>query len=217
MYNEKEVSDARVRITDYRNRISHLDDDSIDLIFREARTHHAWQDKEVTDAQLREIYDLMKDGSTSSNTQPGRLIFIRSREAKEKLKPCLMPVNVEQTMEAPVTALLAYDLEFYKNFPKLYPVRPELGKRFEENPALAEKFSFQQSTLQGAYLIMAIRAIGLDAGGMGGFDTEKADKAFLDGKNWKSNFLCNIGYGKLDGIHTPRLYRYDFTEVCNII
>jgi 3-hydroxypropanoate dehydrogenase len=217
MFEEKALLEARERITTSREKTPTLDNHSLDLIFRESRTHHAWQKKDVTDNQLREIYDLVKYGSTSSNTQPGRLIFIRSNEAKEKLRPCLMPANVEQTMTAPVTALLAFDLDFYANFAKLYPVRPELGKKFEENAQLAEKFAFQQSTLQGAYLIMAVRAVGLDAGGMGGFDTDAADKAFLGGKNWKSNFLCNIGYGDLSGITSPRLYRYDFNEVCEII
>lgn len=217
MSEEQALAGARARITDYRNRIQALDANSADLLFREARNHNAWQDKDVSDDQLREIYDLVKFGSTSSNTQPARLIFIRSAEAKERLRPCIMPANVDKTMAAPVTALLAYDLDFYTNFAKLYPVRPEMGERFANDAAVAKHFSFQQSTLQGAYLIMAIRAIGLDAGAMGGFNTEAADAEFLAGKNWKSNFLCNIGYGALEGIKGPRLYRYDFDEVCEII
>jgi 3-hydroxypropanoate dehydrogenase len=170
----------------------------------------------VSDDQLREIYDLLKFGSTSSNTQPARLIFIRSAEAKERLRLCLMPTNVDKTMAAPVTALLAYDLDFYTNFGELYPVRPEMGERFANDADVARHFSFQQITLQGAYLIMAIRAVGLDAGAMGGFNTEAADAEFLAGKNWKSNFLCNIGYGDLEGIKGLRLCRYDFDEVCEI-
>ncbi|MEC7490485.1 MAG: malonic semialdehyde reductase [Pseudomonadota bacterium] len=217
MSEEQALADARARITEFRDRIQHLDDNSIDLIFREGRNHNWWQDKDVTDDQLLEIWDLMKFGSTSANTQPGRIIFIRSQNAKEKLKPCLAPPNVEKTMKAPVTALLAYDLEFYSNFAKLYPVRPEMGEMYRSNPALAEKFAFQQCTLQGAYLITAIRSIGLDAGAMGGFDTDAADEAFLKGTSWKSNFLCNIGYGDLEGIKGPRLYRYDFSEVCQVI
>lgn len=217
MSEDKALAAARARITEYRNRIQHLNGDSLDLIFREARNHNWWQDKDVSDAQLREIWDLMKFGSTSANTLPARLIFIRTQEAKKKLEPCLMPANVEKTMAAPVTALLAYDLEFYKDFAKLYPVRPEMGDRYRDDAALAEKFAFQQSTLQGAYLILAIRAVGLDAGAMGGFNTDLADETFLAGKNWKSNFLCNIGYGDLEGIKGPRLYRYDFDEVCEVI
>jgi 3-hydroxypropanoate dehydrogenase len=217
MSEEQALAAARARITDYRAKIQHLDDNSLDLIFREGRNHNWWQDKDVSDDQLREIYDLVKFGSTSSNTQPARLIFIRSAEAKERLRPCLMPANVDKTMAAPVTALLAYDLEFFTNFAKLYPIRPEMGERFANDAAVAQHFGFQQGTLQGAYLIMAIRAVGLDAGAMGGFNTEAADAEFLAGKNWKSNFLCNIGYGDLEGIKGPRLYRYNFDEVCDII
>ena len=216
MSEEQALADARARITDYRNRIQNLDDNTADLLFREARNHNAWQDRDVSADQLREIYDLLKFGSTSSNTQPARLIFIRSAEAKERLRPCLMPTNVDKTMAAPVTALLAYDLDFYTNFGELYPVRPEMGERFANDADVARHFSFQQITLQGAYLIMAIRAVGLDAGAMGGFNTEAADAAFLAGKNWKSNFLCNIGYGDLEGIKGLRLCRYDCDEVCEI-
>ena len=217
MSEEQALEAARTRIAEFRKRIQHLDNNSLDMIFREGRSHNWFQDREVTDDQLREIYDLVKYGSTSSNTQPGRLIFIRSAEAKERLRPCLMPANVDKTIAAPVTALLAYDLDFYTNFAKLYPVRPELGERFAADAAVAEHFAFQQSTLQGAYLIMAARAVGLDAGAMGGFNTEAADAEFLKGRSWKSNFLCNIGYGALEGIKGPRLYRYDFDEVCEVI
>lgn len=217
MSEDKALSDARARISDCRRRLQRLDTNSIDLLFAEARNHNWWQDRDVTDDQLREIWDMMKFCSTSSNTQPARLIFIRSHEAKEKLKPCLMPTNVEKTMAAPVTALLAYDLEFFDDFAQNYPVRPELGERFKTDSAVAEKFAFQQCTLQGAYLIMAVRAVGLDAGAMGGFNANLTDETFLSGKNWKSNFLCNIGYGDLEGIKAPRLYRYDFDEVCKVI
>ena len=217
MSEEKALADARTRISDYRRRIQHLDTNSVDLLFTEARNHNWWQDRDVTEDQLREIWNMMKFCSTSSNTQPARLIFIRSHEAKEKLKPCLMPTNVEKTMAAPVTALLAYDLEFFDDFARNYPVRPELGERFKTDAAVAEKFAFQQCTLQGAYLIMAVRAVGLDAGAMGGFDANLTDETFLSNKNWKSNFLCNIGYGDLEGIKGPRLYRYDFDEVCEVI
>jgi len=217
MSEDQALADARARIIGYHNRIQHLDGNAADLLFREARNHNWWQDRDVSDDQLREIWDLMKYGSTSSNTQPGRLIFIRSQEAKEKLKPCLAPPNVDKTMAAPVTALLAYDLEFYEDFARNYPVRPEMGDRFRNDAAVAEKFAFQQGTLQGAYLIMAIRAVGLDAGAMGGFNADLADETFLAGRNWKSNFLCNIGYGDLEGIKGPRLYRYDFDEVCDVI
>mgnify|MGYP003628180365 CR=1 FL=1 len=214
---DKALAEARARIDAYKERIGALDGDSRDLIFREARSHNWFQDREVTDDQLREIWDLMKYGSTSANTLPARILFIRSHEAKEKLRPCLMDANVEKTMKAPVTALIAYDLRFFENFAKLYPMRPEMGNQFRDDEAKAKHFAFQQATLQGAYLILAVRAVGLDAGAMGGFNLEAADKAFLAGTTWKSNFLCNIGYGDLEGIKGPRLYRYDFDEVCKVI
>lgn len=217
MTDDNALAGARARIAAYRERIERLDDDALDMVFREARSHNWFQDRDVTDDQLREIWDLMKFGSTSANTLPARILFLRSKEAKEKLKPCLMGLNVEKTMKAPVTALLAYDLDFYTNFAKLYPIRPEMGNQYRDDPARAEKFAFQQGTLQGAYMIMAIRAIGLDAGAMGGFDAAAADAAFLVGTRWKSNFLCNIGYGDLEGIKGPRFYRYAFDEVCQII
>lgn len=217
MSEDQALAEARSRIEDYRQRVEALDENGRDLLFREARSHNWWQDRDVSDDQLREIWDLMKFGSTSSNTLPARLLFIRSAEAKEKLRPCLMPANAEKTMKAPVTALLAYDLRFFDDFEKLYPIRPELGDRFKNDPAVAERFSFQQATLQGAYLILAARAVGLDAGAMGGFNTDAADEAFLGGTTWKSNFLCNIGYGDLEGIKGPRLYRYGFDEVCQIL
>ncbi len=120
-------------------------------------------------------------------------------------------------MAAPITARLAYDLEFFTDFARLYPIRPERADIYSSDPARAENFAFQQSALQGAYLIMAIHAVGLDAGSMGGINTDAADAEFLRGRNWKSNLLCNIGYGDLTGIKGPRLYRYGFDEVCDII
>ena len=217
MNEDAALAAAKARITAYREKISHLDDNSLDMLFREARSHNWFLDKPVSDAQLREIWDIMKFGTTSGNSLPARILFIRSKDAKEKLRPCLSPANTEKTMLAPVTALIAYDTKFYEDLVKLYPIRPEMGDRFRNDAAVAEKFAFQQGTLQGAYLILAARAIGLDAGAMGGFDTAKADEAFLKGTSWKSNFLCNIGYGDLQGIKGPRLYRYGFDEVCKIV
>lgn len=208
---------ARERIEDYRKRIQRLDDNSLDLILREARNHNWWQDKPVTDDQLREIWDLMKFGPTSGNSLPGRILFLRSKEAKERLKPALNEANVEKTMLAPVTAIVAYDLDFYKEMPKLYPIRPTMGDRFKDNEAVAKDFAYQQGTLQGAYLIIAARALGLDAGAMGGFDRGKVDEEFFKDTSLRANFLCNIGYGHLDGIKGPRLYRYDFDEVCKVL
>ena len=217
MSEDQALAAARARIEDYRARIGRLDDDSLDLVFREARNHNWWQDREVADEQLREIWDLTKFGSTSANTLPARIVFVRSPEAKEKLRPCLSPPNVDKTMAAPATALLAYDVRFFDDFAKLYPVRPEMAEQWKSDAAAAQGFAMHQSTMQGAYLILAIRAVGLDAGAMLGFNREAADEAFLEGTTWKSNFLCNIGYGDLEGIKGPRLYRYAFDEACRIV
>lgn len=217
MSEEEALAAARARIDDVRARIDRVDDNVLDLIFREARSHSWWSDRDVSDDQLREIWDVMKYGTTSANTLPARILFIRSKEAKEKLAPCLNPANVDKTMLAPVTALIATDFNYWENFEKLYPPRPEMKERHESNPDFAAAFGLQQGTLQGAYFIIAARALGLDCGAMGGFDTAKADEAFLAGTSWKSNFLCNIGYADLSGIKGPRLYRYDFDEVCKVI
>ena len=217
MTDDQQSEQAQKRISDLRDRISRVDDNALDLIFREARSHNWFTDQPVSDDQLREIYDLVKFGSTSSNTQPMRIVFVRTPEAKERLKPALMPANLEKTMIAPVTAILGYDNMFWKDFALNYPIRPEMGDRFKDNEALAEKFAFQMATLQGAYFIMAVRAVGLDAGGMGGFDNAKVDAEFFAGTTVKSNFLCNIGYGDLSGIKGPRLHRYDFDDVCSIV
>ena len=208
---------AHARIEDYRNRVSSLDANSRDLLFTEARNHNWWQDKDVSDDQLREIYDLMKYGPTSANTQPQRIIFLRSQEAKERLKLALNVPNQEKTMKAPVVAILGYDNTFWKDFEKFYPIRPEMAERHKENPDVAERFSFQQATLQGAYFIMAVRAVGLDAGAMGGFDPAAVNEEFFKDSPVKANFVCSIGYGHLDGIKGPRLFRYSFEDVCEII
>lgn len=217
MSEEEALAAARARIDDVRARISRVDENALDLMFREARSHNWWTDRDVTDDQLREIWDIIKFGTTSANTLPARILFIRSKEAKEKLKPCLNPANVDKTMLAPVTALIAYDLRYFDNFEKLYPPRPEMKQKHESDADFAAHFAFQQGTLQGAYFIIAARAMGLDCGAMGGFDNAKADEAFLAGTSWKSNFLCNIGYADLSGIKGPRLYRYEFDEVCQIL
>jgi nitroreductase len=217
MSEEEILTAARARIEDVRARIDRVDDNVLDLIFREARSHNWWTDRDVSNDQLREIWDVMKYGTTSANTLPARILFLRSKESKEKLAPCLNPGNVDKTMLAPVTALIATDMNYFDNFEKLYPPRPEMKERHASNPEYAAHFGFQQGTLQGAYFIIAARALGLDCGAMGGFDNTKVDEAFLAGTSWKSNFLCNIGYADLSGIKGPRLYRYEFDEVCKVI
>lgn len=217
MSEEEALAASRARIDDVRARIDRLDGNALDLIFREARSHNWWTDRDVSDDQLREIWDVMKYGTTSANTLPARFLFIRSKEAKEKLVPCLNPGNVDKTMRAPVTAIIATDLKYFDNLEKLYPPRPGMKERHASNPEFAAQFGFQQGTLQGAYFIIAARALGLDCGAMGGFDNTKTDETFFAETGWKSNFLCNIGYADLSGIKGPRLYRYTFDEVCKVI
>lgn len=217
MSQEEALAAARAQIEDYRTRIQSLDDDSRDLMFRQARNHNWWQDRDVSDAQLQEAFELARMGPTSANTQPMRIAFVRSKEAKERLNPHVNGPNQEKTMAAPVTAIIAYDNTFFTDFPKFNPIRPEMADRFSGNPENAESFSFLQAVLQGGYFIMALRAVGLDVGAMGGFNNAAVDAAFFEGTPVKSIFLCNIGYGDVSGIKGPRLYRYAFDEVCDIL
>lgn len=193
-----------------------LDAKSLDTIFRQARTHNAISGP-VTDAQLRELYDLMKWGPTTMNTQPGRIVFVRSTQAKEKLRPALSPGNLDKTMAAPVTAIIAYDLMFYENLPKTFPQRPDAinGFKGEDKKAGNEKLAFRNGSLQGAYFIIAARALGLDCGPMSGFDNAKVDAAFFPDGRWKSNFLVNIGKGDPAKV-MPRNPRLTFEEACRI-
>src|SRR5437867_3755426 len=150
-----------------------LDDTALDTLFREARTFGKWQPRPVTDETLHELYDLLKWGPTSANATPARFAFLRTKEGKERLRPALAPLNVEKTMTAPVTVIIAYDLKFYDNLPKLFPHNPGMAKLFESNPELVESTAKRNSSLQGAYLIMAARALGIDCGPMSGFDHAK--------------------------------------------
>jgi 3-hydroxypropanoate dehydrogenase len=185
------------------------------LLFTEARTHHAWLEKPVDDALLQRIYDLAKMGPTSANAQPLRVVFVKSKEAKEKLRPALAPLNVDKTMSAPVTAIVAYDDEFYEQMPKLFPSR-DMKTPLASMPAdKRARFLVQNSSLQGAYLIIAARALGLDCGPMGGFDNAKVDEAFFPEGKWKSNFLVNLGHGAPEKLF-PRLPRLSFEEACRI-
>ena len=193
-----------------------LDDKALDQLFREARTHGDWLDKPVSDETLRQLYDVMKWGPTSANGSPARLVFIRSREAKERLRPTLAPGNVEKTMAAPVTVSIAYDLLFFEKLPKLFPHAPAMRDLFAQNPQLVEDTAKRNSSLQGAYLIIAARALGLDCGPMSGFDNAKVDAAFFAGTTVKSNFLCNLGYGDASKLF-PRAPRLTFEEACKLV
>ena len=191
------------------------DEHALDLLFRAARTHERWQDRPVPDTKLQEIYDLLKWGPTSANCSPARFVFVRTREGKEKLHPALSAGNLAKTMAAPVTVIVAYDPRFYDLLPRLFPHAPEARSWFAANPALAEETAFRNGTLQGAYLILAARAVGLDAGPMSGFDNAMVDAAFFRDSGWKSNFLVNLGYGDPTGLH-PRGPRLSFDEAARL-
>ena len=217
MSDDAALEAARAQVEDYRNRIQSLDGDARDLLFREARNHNWWHARDVSDAQLREAFELARMGPTSGNTQPMRITFVRTKEAKERLNVHVNGPNQEKTMLAPVTAIVAYDRTFWTDFPKFNPIRPEMADRFSGNAEMAESFSRIQAILQGGYFIMALRAVGLDVGAMGGFNNAGVDEEFFAGTPVKSIFLCNIGYGDVSGIKGPRLYRYGFDEVCAIV
>ncbi|MBA7933214.1 malonic semialdehyde reductase [Klebsiella sp. RHBSTW-00215] len=183
-------------------------------LFTDARTHNGWLDKPVTDDQLREIYALMKMGPTSANCSPARIVFIRTPEGKETLRPTLSSGNLEKTMQAPVTAIVAWDSAFYDRLPELFP-HGDARSWFTSSPQLAEETAFRNSSLQAAYLIFACRALGLDTGPMSGFDREKVDAAFFADGGWKSNLLINIGYGDTSKLYA-RLPRLPFDDACQL-
>jgi len=191
-----------------------LDDHALDQLFREARTHRAWTGEPVTDDTLRAVYDLMKLGPTSSNVCPARIVFVTTPEGKERLRPALDAGNVKQTMAAPATAILGYDLEFYEKLPILVPHR-DARSDFVGKPELIRYEAMRSGTLQGAYFIIAARALGLDCGPMGGFDHAKLDAEFFPEGTIKSNFLCNLGHGDASKLH-PRAPRLPFEETCRI-
>jgi 3-hydroxypropanoate dehydrogenase len=202
-----------------------LNDEALDLIFRKARTHNVWLDQPVPDDLLRQIYDLMKCGPTSANSSPARILFLRTPAAKQRLAPALSPTNLDKTMKAPVTVLIAHDLKFYDNLPKLFPHNQAAREWFSKSAPLAEITAFRNGTLQGAYFIIAARSVGLDCGPMSGFDNAKVDSEFFSPpaispgspeSQWKSNFLCNLGYGDASTL-SPRNPRLDFDEACRLL
>jgi len=194
--------------------VDQLDDGVLDQVFREARTHNGWQDRPVSDKTLQQLYDLLKMGPTSANCSPGRFVFVKSPAAKERLRPCLSPNNVAKTMAAPATAIVAYDTEFYDKLPKLFP-HVDARAWFAGNPSLIETTAFRNGSLQGGYLILAARALGLDCGPMSGFDNAKLDAAFFPDGKIKSNFLVNLGYGDPSKLR-PRGPRLSFDEACRV-
>jgi 3-hydroxypropanoate dehydrogenase len=193
-----------------------MSDDGLDLIFRAARTHTAWLDKPVDDALLREVYDLAKMGPTSANMCPMRVVFVKSPAAKEKLKPALDAGNVDKTMKAPVTAIFAMDIHFFEKLPKLFPHADAKAWFKDLPPAVLEYTALRNGSLQGAYFMLAARALGLDCGPMSGFNNAKVDAAFFAGTTVKSNFLCNLGYGDATKLY-PRSPRLPFEEACQVV
>jgi 3-hydroxypropanoate dehydrogenase len=209
-----EVTAARAAIVALRRRIAKADDTALDLVFREARTHNAWTNRPVTDEDLKRLFDTMKFGPTSTNCNPARFVFLRTDAAKAKLVSALNPANVPKVQAAPVTCIVAHDVAFFEHLPRLFPHR-DVAPRFRSNPQDAEVTAFRNSTLQGAYMMLAARAIGLDVGAMSGFDNAKADSIFFAGTTLRSNFLINLGYGDENGLF-QRLPRFAFDEVCRI-
>lgn len=184
-------------------------------IFTEARTHHAWLDRPVPEELLRKVYELARWGPTSLNSLPMRVVFLTSESARARLYPALMGSNIEQVRQAPVTAIVAYDERFYDELPRLFPAY-DARSAFAADPELSQVTAFRNGTLQGAYFMLAARALGLDVGPMSGFDNRMVDQAYLAGTSWKSNFLCNLGYGDASKLY-PRGPRLEFEQACRIL
>lgn len=195
---------------------SPLDAAALDQIFLQARTHNAWTPQPVDDALLHRLYALFRMGPTAANSCPARVIFVKSKAGKETLAPALSEGNRAKTLSAPVTAIIGYDLRFYDQLGQLFPQVPDVASWFNADEQTTYLNALRGSTLQGAYLIVAARALGLDCGPMGGFDNARVDELFFAGTPIKSNFLCNLGYGDPAGLY-PRNPRLDFTQACQIV
>ena len=206
-------AEAQDAVRSVRNRISALDQDSIDLILSNARSHYAWQDRPVSDELIERIYNITIDGPTSMNTCPARFVFVKSKEGKERLAKSLKAKNIDKMMEAPVTAIIAHDLEFWRELPFLFP-HEDRRPHFEGKPEHSEVTAFRNGTLQGAYFMIAARAVGLDVGAMSGFSNDIVDDEFFAGTTLKSNFLCNIGYADETALF-QKLPRFPFEKVCS--
>lgn len=192
-----------------------LNDTALAILFRDARTHNVWLDRPVSDLQLHQIYELMKWGPTSANSSPARIVFAKSDSAREKLASCMSSGNAEKTRQAPVTAIIGMDMAFHETLPQLFP-HTDARSWFAGNQKAIEATAFRNSSLQGAYLIIAARSIGLDCGPMSGFNEDKINAAFFAGTTVKVNFVCSIGYGD-HGKLFPRSPRLTFDEACSIV
>ena len=198
-----------------RNRIQNLDDNALDLLFRDARSFKKWQDREVEDSVIQELYEVMKWGPTSQNSNPARYLFLKSEEAINRTIPALHEGNIPKIKASPVVVIIAYDTKFYENLPRLFPVK-DTRSSYINDPAYAESTAFRNSSLQGAYFMLAARALGLDVNGISGFHNDVIDKEFFADGQFKSNFLCCLGYGEMEGLH-PRGPRLNFDEVAQIL
>lgn len=192
-----------------------LNDTALDTLFYAARTHNGWQPREVSDAQLEHLFDLLKWAPTAANSSPARLVFVKGAEAKARLLPCMAPGNQAKVEQAPVTVIVGMDMEFYEKLPQLSPA-VDARSWFVGNAKAIADTAFRNSSLQGAYLIMAARAIGLDCGPMSGFDADKLDAAFFAGTPVRANFVCSLGYGEPSKVR-PRAPRLSFAEACRIV
>ena len=192
-----------------------VDEGARRALLTDARTHYKWQDSPVSDEVLQEVFDVLRAGPTSANCSPARFLFLRTPEAKERLRPALSAGNVDKTMSAPGVTVVAHDPQFYEQLPKLFP-HADARAWFAGNEALANETAVRNGTLQGAYLIMAARMVGLDAGPMSGFDKARVDEAFFAASGWKSNFLVNLGHGDPSGL-LPRSPRLTFDEACVLL
>ena len=206
---------AQENIRALRKTVSRLGDDEIDLILRKARSHYAWTDKPVSDETLREIYDITIAGPTSMNTCPARFVFVRSADAKERLAKSLKPANVPKVMGAPVTAIIAWDPDYWERLDFLFP-HDDRKPLYRGKEQYAETTAFRNSTLQGGYFMIAARALGLDVGAMSGFSNAVVDEEFFSENGWRSNFLCNIGYADETALF-QKLPRFEFDEICRIM
>ena len=192
-----------------------LDPAGRNLLFNEARTHNGWTEEPVSDETLREMFDLLKMAPTSANCSPARFLFLRSPQSRIRLSSALLPGNLEKTLAAPVTVIVAYDLSFHEQLPRLFP-HADARSWFVGNEELIRKTAFRNGTLQGAYMTLAARAVGLDCGPMSGFDNVKVDEEFFAGTSWRSNFLCNLGHGDPSKLF-PRSPRFQFEDACLVL
>ncbi|MBD3664166.1 malonic semialdehyde reductase [Sulfitobacter aestuariivivens] len=207
---------ARQAAADFQSKELTADDATLQLLFTEARTHYGWQDRTVKDETLRALYEIAKMGPTSMNQQPMRILFVRSENAKDRLEPALFEANRPKMRSAPVTAIIAHDLNFWEELPNVFPPNPDAQEIFKNNATAAQVNAFRNGTLQGAYVMLAARAVGLDVGAMSGFDNAKLDEEFFHGTSLKSNFLVNLGYADTSKIFR-RLPRLDYETVCETI